>query len=90
MNLLYETKISYKKGTLGWTCYTTRSSKNMAFVVYFGWNIIVKLIWAEKICSSKAVRASPMVLSMWSCNIKLDEAKSKYAGLAQEIGFGWA
>jgi hypothetical protein len=48
MNLLYETKILYKKETLGWTCYTTSSSKSMAFVVYFGWNIIVKLIWAEK------------------------------------------
>jgi hypothetical protein len=31
--------------------------------------------------------ASPAVLSMWSCTIKLGEEKSKYVGLAQENGF---
>jgi len=33
------------------------------------------------------VRASPPVLSMWPCNLQLDEEKSKHVGLAQEIGF---
>jgi hypothetical protein len=33
------------------------------------------------------LRASPVVLSMWYCRVKLDEEKSKHAGLAQEIGF---
>ncbi len=28
-----------------------------------------------------------LVLSMWPCTLKLDEEKSKYAGLAQETGF---
>jgi len=32
-------------------------------------------------------RASQDVLSMWSCRAKLDEEKSKYAGLDHEIGF---
>jgi hypothetical protein len=36
------------------------------------------------------LRASPAVLSMWHCTVKLDEEKSKYAGLDQEIGFGSA
>jgi len=33
-------------------------------------------------------RASPAVLSMCSCTVKLGEEKSKSVGLAQEIGFG--
>jgi hypothetical protein len=43
-----------------------------------------------KICAktTKVLRASPVVLSMWSCTVKLDEEKWKYAGLAQENGFG--
>jgi len=32
--------------------------------------------------------ASPAVLSMCSCTVKLGEEKSKSVGLAQEIGFG--
>jgi hypothetical protein len=34
------------------------------------------------------LRSSPMVLSMWSSTVQLDEEKSKYVGLAQENGFG--
>jgi hypothetical protein len=33
------------------------------------------------------LRACPAVLSPWYCTVKLDEEKSKHAGLAQEIGF---
>jgi hypothetical protein len=33
------------------------------------------------------LRASPGLLSAWPYTIKLDEEKSKYAGLAQENGF---
>ncbi len=36
------------------------------------------------------LRASPAVLRMWSCKVKWDEEKSKYAGLAQENGFASA
>jgi hypothetical protein len=36
------------------------------------------------------VRASPVVLAMWSCTVKLDEEKPKYAGLAQENALGSA
>ncbi len=32
--------------------------------------------------------ATPPVLSMWPCNLKLDAKKSKHAGLAQQNGFG--
>jgi hypothetical protein len=35
----------------------------------------------------RVLRASPSVLSMWSCTVKLDEEKFKSAGLAQENGF---
>jgi hypothetical protein len=38
--------------------------------------------------NSWVVRASPAVLSMWFQTAKLDEEKSKYAGLAEENGFG--
>ncbi len=31
----------------------------------------------------EGIRASPWVLSMWSCTVKLDEEKSQYGGLAQ-------
>jgi hypothetical protein len=31
---------------------------------------------------------SPAVLSIWSFTLKLDEVRSKHAGLAPEIGFG--
>jgi len=37
-----------------------------------------------------AVRASPDVLSMWSCKAHLDEEKPKYRGLGQENAFGSA
>jgi len=33
------------------------------------------------------LRASPAVLGMWSCIVKLDEENRTFAGLAQEIGF---
>ncbi len=36
---------------------------------------------------SVVLRASPTVLCMWSCTVKLDEENRTYAGLAQEIGF---
>jgi hypothetical protein len=36
------------------------------------------------------IRASPALLSIWSCTVQLDEEKSKYAGLAQENIFGSA
>ncbi len=29
--------------------------------------------------------ASPVALNMWSCRVKLDEEKSQYAGLAQQM-----
>jgi hypothetical protein len=35
----------------------------------------------------RVLRASPSVLSIGSCTVQLDEDKSKYGGLAQEIGF---
>jgi hypothetical protein len=38
--------------------------------------------------TSFLLRASPMVLPMWSCTVKLDEENLTYAGLAQENGFG--
>ncbi len=38
--------------------------------------------WTQS--SEYILRASPSVLSIWSCPVKLDEEKSKYAGLAQE------
>jgi hypothetical protein len=34
------------------------------------------------------VRVAPLVLSMWPCKRKLNEEKSKHAGLAQHNGFG--
>jgi hypothetical protein len=37
-----------------------------------------------------SLRASPAVLSMRSCTVKLDEEKLNYAGLAEENGFGSA
>jgi hypothetical protein len=36
-----------------------------------------------------SVRAAPPVHSMWPSKTKLDEEKSKHAGLAQHNGFGW-
>jgi hypothetical protein len=34
-------------------------------------------------------KGSPVVISMWSsCKVLLDEENPKYAGLAQENGFG--
>ncbi len=33
------------------------------------------------------LRATPPVLSMWPCKLKLDEEKWKLAGLAQQNGF---
>jgi hypothetical protein len=36
------------------------------------------------------LRASPTVMGMWSCTVKLDEENPTYAGLAQENGFGSA
>jgi hypothetical protein len=35
-------------------------------------------------------RASPVVLSMWFCTVKLDEENPMFASLAQENGFGSA
>jgi hypothetical protein len=37
-----------------------------------------------------SIRASPTVLGMWSCIVKLDEENPSYASLAQENGFGSA
>ncbi len=36
------------------------------------------------------VRASPVVLAIWSCKVKLDEENLNSAGLAQDIGLGSA
>ncbi len=36
------------------------------------------------------VRAVSQVLSMWPCTRELDKEKSRYAGLAQQNGFGLA
>jgi len=36
------------------------------------------------------LRATPPMLSMQSCKLKLDEEKSKHVGLAQQNGFGAA
>ncbi len=38
--------------------------------------------------TSFLLRASPMVLPMWSCTATLDEETLTFAGLAQENGFG--
>ncbi len=46
--------------------------------------------WAKNGLNWRTIRASPAVLSMLSYTVKFDEKKSKYAGLAQGIGFGWA
>jgi len=35
----------------------------------------------------KDIRASPVVLTMWSPTVQLDEEKSKNAGLAQKNSF---
>jgi hypothetical protein len=40
--------------------------------------------------STYAVRTSPMALNVLILQRKLDEGKSKYAGLAQEDNFGYA
>jgi hypothetical protein len=50
----------------------------------------IRSCWWLTRFSQQVVRASPMVLSMWSCTIKLDEENPKYARLAQENGFGSA
>jgi hypothetical protein len=42
------------------------------------------------IYNNSIIRASPVVLSMGSCTVKLDEEKYKHAGLAEENGFGSA
>jgi hypothetical protein len=34
------------------------------------------------------LRATPLVLRMWFCKSKLDEEKSKHAGLAEKNDFG--
>ncbi len=34
------------------------------------------------------INASLVMLGMWTCKLKLDEKKSKHAGLAQQNGFG--
>ncbi len=40
-------------------------------------------------CNSRLFqRLRPSVLGMRSCRVKLDEENPKYAGLAQENGFG--
>jgi len=39
---------------------------------------------------SISFRASPVVLSMWSCTVKLDEENPTFPSLAQENGFGSA
>ncbi len=36
------------------------------------------------------LRASPAVISMWSCTVKMDEENPTCTGLTQEIGFGSA
>jgi hypothetical protein len=33
------------------------------------------------------IRVTPVVLSMWPCNLTLDEEKSKHASLDQQNGF---
>jgi hypothetical protein len=37
-----------------------------------------------------ALIASPAVLSMWSCTVKMDEENPTYAGLTQENSFALA
>jgi len=38
--------------------------------------------------SRSPLRASPTVIGVWSCTVKLDEENLTYAGLAQENGIG--
>ncbi len=38
-------------------------------------------------CRGADVRATPLVLSMWPCKLKLDREKSKHAGFALQNGF---
>jgi hypothetical protein len=44
--------------------------------------------WSQIYLASHHVRATPLVLSMWPCKLKLDEEKSKHASLAYQNGFG--
>jgi hypothetical protein len=53
-------------------------------------HIILKLVYIWLASGDATLRASPVVLSIRSHRVKLDEKKSTYAGLAQEIGFGSA
>ncbi len=48
----------------------------------------LKLVYIWLASGDAMLRASPVVLSIWSHIIKLDEKRSTYAGLAHEIGFG--
>jgi hypothetical protein len=51
---------------------------------------ILRIFLYVLLAHALSLRASPAVLSLRSCIVKLDEEKSKYACLAQEIGFGSA
>jgi hypothetical protein len=42
--------------------------------------------WKIINCKLRRIRASPVVLHLWSCRVKLDEEKSKYASLAHQLG----
>jgi hypothetical protein len=46
-------------------------------------NIMIPLVLAL----ASLFRATPSVLIMWSCKLKLDEEKSKHASLAQQKWF---
>jgi hypothetical protein len=69
--------------------------KLMLLIIYL---LIIEFFetWLEKLLDVliegylATLRASPAVLHKWSCTVKLDELKSKCAGLAQENHFGWA
>ncbi len=50
------------------------------------WTIFLKILTVTLL----QLRASPTVLGMWSCTVKLNEGNPTYAGLAQKNGFGSA
>ncbi len=44
--------------------------------------------WPSWVWHRALLRATPQVLSMWPCKLKLDKEKLKHASLAQQNGFG--
>ncbi len=51
-------------------------------------NILTQHWQRSKVGVSPALQASPGVISIQSCTVKLDEEKSKYASLVHKYGSG--